>query len=235
MSSPRSEMKAWAMYRLPPARSLKPSTTWMRCWAAARRIRSISAPSRVIEPAAYEGTNAMPAAGESSQIHHGYPGMKVSGNATSRAPPAEASPMSEMTLSTPPARSSQTDSACTAATRTVCCITGLLPCRELMAHTLGAEILTRPDRPCRGSLPRVPGLAVVARRHAGGRTERTVETRFAVEPAREPDRRDGPPRLSQQHRLGLFDPHPAQPRGDAVGAEDAVQGAARDVARRRDS
>src|ERR1700728_5460324 len=100
--------------------------------------------------------------------------------------------MSEITLSTPAARSSQTDSACTAATRTVCCIAGLLPCRELMAHSLGTGTPTRPDRPCRACLPRVPGLPVVAWRHARGRAERAVEARFAVEPAGESHCGDGP-------------------------------------------
>src|SRR4029077_15036728 len=102
---------------------------------------------------------------------------------------------------------------------TVCCIACLLPSRELMAHTIGVRRLLQPDQPSRGYLPRVPGLAVVARRHAGGRTERAVEARFAVAPARETDRRDGPPWLAQQHRLRPLDPHPAQQRGDALLAE----------------
>jgi hypothetical protein len=51
-------------------------------------MRSISAPSRVREFALYRATNCMSQAGESSQIHHGYPGRKVSGNATRSALPA---------------------------------------------------------------------------------------------------------------------------------------------------
>ncbi len=47
--SPVSGTNAWAMYGLPPERSLNPRTTWIRWRAAAPRIRSISAPSRVIE------------------------------------------------------------------------------------------------------------------------------------------------------------------------------------------
>ncbi|MGB6165028.1 MAG: hypothetical protein WCF33_04180 [Pseudonocardiaceae bacterium] len=83
-------------------------------------------------------------------------------------------------------------------------------------------------------LTRHASAAVLTRGPARGGAERAVETGLAVEPAREGDRPDRSLRVGNKDLLGTLDPHPAQLRGDAFAADDAVQGAARDMARLRD-